>query len=146
MSSGARSGESGRLRHVFEDPNVSVVRRFYQAFMARDTARLYQIAGADMEFHIAGRSVFAGVHRGRDAILKVFRETGELTGHSVKIELHALLGAGKHVVGLHHITASRPGRTLDQSGCLVCHVDGAVITDGWLSFENLRAADAFWAD
>lgn len=129
-----------------EHPNVSVVRRFYQAFMARDTARLYQLAGENMEFHVAGRSRFSGVHRGRDQILKLFREAGELTEHSVRIELHALLGGGEHVVGLHHINAFRQGRTLDQNGCLVCHVDGAVITDGWLSFEDLRRADAFWSD
>jgi len=131
---------------VAEHPNVSVVRRFYQAFMARDTARLYQLAGENLEFHVAGRSAFAGVHRGPDQILKLFRLTGELTQHSVRIELHALLGSGDHVVGLHHLAASRPGRTLDQNGCLVCHVDGAIITDAWLSFENLREADAFWAD
>ena len=130
-----------------EHPNVSVVRRFYQAFISRDTARLYQLAGESMEFHVAGRSAFAGVHRGRDQILKLFRETGEVTEHSVHIELHALLGGGDHVVGLHHITARRPGRPmLDQSGCLVCHVDGAVLTDAWLSFEDLRAADAFWSE
>lgn len=127
-----------------EHPNVSLVRRFYQSFMARDTARLYQIAGERMEFHVAGRSRFAGTHKGRDQILKLFRETGELTQHSVKIDLHALLASEEHVVGLHHITASRPGRTLNQSGCLVCHVDGGKITDGWLSFENPREADAFW--
>lgn len=128
-----------------EHPNVSVVRRFYQAFVARDTARIYQLSGEDMEFHVAGRSSYAGVHRGRDQILKLFRETGELTEHSVHIELHALLGGGDHVVGLHHISAKRPGRVLDQNGCLVCHVDGAVITDAWLSFEDLRAADEFWS-
>lgn len=128
-----------------EHPNVSVVRRFYQAFMARDTARLYQLAGENMEFHVAGRSAFAGVHKGRDQILKLFRETGELTEHSMRIELHALLGGGDHVVGLHHLMARRPGRVLDQNGCLVCHVDGGVLTDAWLSFENLRDADVFWA-
>ena len=114
--------------------------------MARDTARLYQLAGESMELHVAGRSALAGVHRGRDQILKLFRVAGELTEHSARIELHALLGGGEHVVGLHHISASRPGRTIDQNGCLVCHVDGAVITDGWLSFESLREADAFWGD
>lgn len=128
-----------------EHPNVSVVQRFYQAFMARDTARLYQLAGEKMEFHIAGRSRFAGVHRGRDEILKLFHDTGALTQHSIRIELHALLGGDEHVVGLHHITATRPGREpLNQNSCLVCHVDGGVIADAWLSYEDLYAADAFW--
>lgn len=129
-----------------EHSNVSVVRRFYQAFMARDTARLYQLAGENMEFHVAGRSAFAGVHKGRDEILKLFHDTGAITGHSIKIEFHALLGSDEHVVGLHRITAMRPGKTLDQRGCLVCHLSGGVLTDAWLSFEDLRAADDFWGE
>lgn len=129
-----------------EHPDVSVVRRFYQAFIARDTARLYQIAGETMEFHISGRSPFAGVHTGRDQILKLFHDTGVATDRSLRIELHALAGDGDHVVGLHHITATREGRNpLDQNGVLVCHVAGAVITDGWLLWEDLRAADEFWS-
>lgn len=125
---------------------MSVVRRFYQAFIALDTARLYQLAGQNMEFHISGRSPWSGTHKGRDEILKVFFETGAATDRSIRIELHALVGDDEHVVGLHHITALRTDRKpLDQHGCLVCHVDGAVITDAWLLWEDLRAADAFWA-
>ena len=129
-----------------EDPNLSAVRRFYQAFMARDTARLYQLAGESMEFHVPGRSRFSGVHKGRDQILKLFHETGVVTQHSFHVELHALLAGGEHVVGLHRITATRPGGAgLDQHGCLVCHVEGGRITQAWLAFEDLYAADAFWA-
>lgn len=128
-----------------EHPNVSVVRRFYQAFMSRDTARLAQLVGQDMEFHVGGRSIYAGVHRGRDQILKLFYETGVVTEHSIRIEFHAIFGNEEHVVGLHRITAMRPdGRTLNQHGCLVCHVKSGVLTDAWLSFEDLRAADTFW--
>ncbi|HJR18164.1 MAG TPA: nuclear transport factor 2 family protein [Actinomycetota bacterium] len=128
-----------------EHPNVSVVRRFYQAFIARDTARLYQLAGEKMGFHIAGRSQFSGLFTGRDQILKVFHDTGVATDRSLHIEPHAVAGDDQHVVGLHHISASRAGKApLDQNGCLVCHVDGAVITDAWLLWEDLRAADAFW--
>jgi len=131
---------------VAEHPNVSVVRRFYQAFIALDTARLYQIAGEKMEFHIAGRSPYSGVHRGRDEILKVFHDTGVATNRSIHIEPHAVAGDEEHVVGLHRIKATRAGRKpLDQNGVLVCHVDGTVIADAWLLWEDLRAADEFWA-
>lgn len=129
-----------------EHPNVSVVRRFYQAFIALDTARLYQLAGENMEFHISGRSPFSGVHKGRDQILKVFHDTGAVTDRSIHIELHAIAGDDEHVVGLHHISATREGKKpLDQNGVLVCHVEGAVISDGWLLWEDQRAADEFWS-
>lgn len=129
-----------------EHPNVSVVRRFYQAFIARDTARLYQLAGENMEFHITGRSPYSGVHKGREQILKVFHDTGVATDRSIHIEPHSVAGDDEHVVGLHRITATREGKKpLDQHGVLVCHVDGAVISDAWLLWEDLRAADEFWS-
>jgi uncharacterized protein len=129
-----------------EHPNVSVIRRFYQAFIARDTARLYQLAGENMEFHISGNSPFSGVHKGRDQILKVFHDTGVATDRTLRIELHSVAGDDEHVVGLHKITATRQGKKpLDQHGVLVCHVEGTVISDGWLLWEDLRAADEFWS-
>ena len=129
---------------VSQHPNVAIVRRFYQAFISRDTATIWALSGENVEFHVPGRSRFAGTHKGRDEILRMFHETGKAAGHSIKIRLHALMGGDDHVVGLHHITGSREGRTLDQNACLVAHVTEGVMVDVWLAFEDLKAFDRFW--
>jgi len=125
-------------------PNIAIIRRFYHAFIARDTATIWALSGENVEFHVPGRSPFAGIHKGRDEILKLFHETGKVAGHSIKIHLHAIMGGDEHVVGLHRITGARPGVVLDQNSCLVAHVKDGVIVDVWLAFEDLKAADRFF--
>ena len=128
-----------------EHQNLSVVRRLYQAFASRDASTIAQMAGSDLSLHVAGRSRFAGVHRGAEAVLKVFYATGVETDHSLRVEMHALMGDGDHVVGLHRLTASRRGRALDQNGCVVCHVHDGSVKDVWLVVEDQYAFDEFWA-
>lgn len=128
-----------------EAPGVSVVHRLYQAFISRDEATIYHLSGDNLEFHVPGRSPFAGLHRGKDEILKLFHETGRRAGRSIRLEMHAVVGGPNHVVGLHRITGAREGRTLHQNGCLVAHVQGGVLIDTWLTFEDLKAFDEFWA-
>jgi hypothetical protein len=130
---------------VAEHPNVAVVRRLYQAFISRDPETLWQIVGENLELHVPGRSAFAGVHRGRERILTVFYESGRLAGRSFKLELHSVLGGEHHVVGLHHITGTRDGRSLDQNSGLICHVESGVIVEVWVFLENVRQFDDFWA-
>ena len=125
-------------------PNVAVMARFYRAFIARDTATIWALSGENLQFHVPGRSPWAGVHVGRDQILKMFHETGKAAGHSIKIKLHALVGGDSHVVGMHHITGSREGKVLDQHACLVAHVSGGVLVDVWLAFQDLKGFDRFW--
>lgn len=128
-----------------EHPNVTVVKRLYQAFISRDPGTLWQIVGENLALHVPGKSAFAGVHRGRERILGIFYDSGRLAGRSFRLELHAVVGGEDHVVGLHHITGTRDGRVLDQKSGLVCHVEGGVIVDVWVFLEDLRQFDEFWA-
>lgn len=134
----------GRLRAV-EHPNVSVVRRLYQAFISRSESMLWDLAGEDMLFHMPGRSRFAGVHRGREQILTLFQATGAAAGRSIRIELHAVVGNEEHVVGLHRMTGTREGHAIDQHACVVCHVRNGELLEVWLWPENLREFDEFFA-
>jgi ketosteroid isomerase-like protein len=127
-----------------EHPNVVFVRRLYQAIIARDTMRVAQLADQDIAFHITGRSMFAGHYRGREQALKVFHDVGAVTGRSVHIDLHDVVGSGEHVVGLHRMRGHRNGKALDQNGCLVCHFSDGALKEAWLAFEDQHQFDAFW--
>ena len=128
-----------------EHPNVSVVRRLYQAFITRDTVTLGSLIGQDLVLHVPGRSPFGGVHRGVMEILKVFHESGKLAAHSFKLDVHALLGGVDHVVGLHHISGARGDRVLNQNSFLVCHVFQGVLAEVWVGLADLRQFDEFWS-
>jgi ketosteroid isomerase-like protein len=130
---------------VSETSGISVVHRLYQAFISRDEATIYSLAGDNLEFHVPGRSPFAGLHKGKDQILRLFHETGRVAGRTILIEMHALVGGPNHVVGLHRLLGKRNGKVLDQNGCIVAHVQGGVMIDVWLVFEDLKAFDDFWS-
>ena len=125
-------------------PNIAIVRRFYHAFISRDTQTLWSIAGDDLGFHVPGRSEWAGDHRGREALLGLFYRLGEAAGRSVRIELHDIVGGEEHVVGLHHVTASRNGKSLDLNGTATCHIADGKLTEVWLGWQSQRAFDEFW--
>ena len=128
-----------------EHPNVSVVRRLYQAFITRDTATLGSLIGQDLVLHVPGNSPFGGVHRGVLEILKVFHESGKLAAHSFKLDVHDVVGGVDHVVGLHHITGVRGDRVLNQNSFLVCHVSEGALVEVWVGLEDVRQFDEFWS-
>jgi ketosteroid isomerase-like protein len=126
-------------------PNIAIVRRFYHAFISRDTQTLWTIAGEDLAFHVPGRSQWAGEHRGREKLLSLFYRLGETADRSVRITLHDIVGGEKHVVGLHHVTATIAGKKpLDLNGTTTCHVTDGKIVEVWLNWESQPAFDEFW--
>ena len=125
-------------------PNIAIVRRFYAAFIARDTQRIWELAGHDLAFHVPGRSRWAGHYRGREEILDLFMGVGQAAGNSVRLTVHDVVGGEEHVVGLHHATASLEGKSLSLNGTAVCHVQAGKITEMWLGWQSQRTFDEFW--
>jgi len=125
-------------------PNIAIVRRFYHAFISRDTQTLWSIAGHDLVLHLAGRSKYAGVYRGREEILDLFYRVGREAEGSVRLELHDIVGGDEHVVGLHHTTASKAGKSLNVNGTAVCLLNDGKITETWLYWESQKTFDEFW--
>ena len=125
-------------------PNIAIVRRFYQAFISRDLSTIWSIAGDDLAFHVPGRSKWAGAHRGREQILRLFTQLGSETERSVHMTIHDIVGGDQHVVGLHRVTAARAGRALDINGTATCHVENRKIIEIWLNWQSQRAFDEFW--
>ncbi len=125
-------------------PNIAIVRRLYAAFITRDLAGIWEIAGNDLAFHLPGRSPWAGDYRGREEILNLFVRVGEAAGNSIKLTVHDVVGGEEHVVGLHSATASLEGRSLALNGTAVCHVHAGKITEMWILWQSQRTFDEFW--
>ena len=126
------------------EEDVEAIRKLYSALQSRDAVAL-QRAFANAAYHVPGNSIVSGTYRGSDEILGLFARTMELTDGTLKFELHDLVGGQEHVVMLDRVTATRAGRTLDQSRVLICHVENGVTTDVWLVVEDEYDFDAFWS-
>ena len=127
-----------------DHPNAELIRRGFDAFNAGDMETLAEMIAEDAVWHVPGRNVLSGDHRGRDAIFGYyFAKTMELTGGTFKAELHDALANDEHAVALHRLTASREGKTLDDRGTLVAHVRDGKLQEVWQSSSDPYAVDDF---
>jgi hypothetical protein len=128
------------------DENAELIRRGYAAFNAGDMETLMGLFDENASWHTPGRSPIAGDNEGREAAFAQFGRYGGDTGGTFKAELRELLADDDgRVVGIHHNTAERDGKTLDVDCCLVFEVRDGKVVDGREHFYDLHAWDEFWS-
>src|SRR5437763_14508155 len=122
-----------------EHPNASVLRRVYEAFARGDFAALSELLADDVVWHVPGRSLVSGSHRGRDELLSYFGKLVELSDGTFKAESRDMATSDTHVVSLEHLTAERAGRSLDIHLALVVRGSDGRIVEGrdYLSAQNV---------
>jgi uncharacterized protein len=128
------------------DESAELIRRGYAAFNAGDMETLMGLFDENASWHTPGRSPIAGDHVGREAAFAQFGRYGGDTGGTFQAELRELLADDDgRVVGIHHNTAERDGKTLDVDCCLVFEVRDGKVVDGREHFYDLHAWDEFWS-
>jgi len=51
-----------------DHPNAALLRKGYDAFAKGDTATLTDLFSEDVVWHLPGRNLISGEHKGRDAV------------------------------------------------------------------------------
>ena len=128
-----------------DHPNAALLRKGYDAFAKGDTATLTDLFSEDVVWHLPGRNLISGEHKGRDAVFAVFAKTMELTGGTFKIDLHDIVANDEHTVSLSRASASRQGKQLDLRGVDIYHIRNGKVTEWWSFTENQRLDDEFWS-
>jgi ketosteroid isomerase-like protein len=125
-------------------PNEGLVRKGFAAFQGGDMATLSELLADDVVWHAAGRSQLSGDFHGKEAVFGTFQKAFELTGGSLKLEIHDMLANDTHVVALVHAEAEHEGKKLDDNGVQVFHVSNGKVTEQWLQPGDVYASDEFW--
>ena len=126
--------------------NAEIVRRGYQAFNAAEMTTLAEIIAENASWHVPGRSIIAGDHKGRDAIFAFFGRLGQDTGGTFKSKLlHLLADDDRRVVSFHQSTAERGGKRLDVGSCILFELENGRVVDAREHIYDLYANDAFWS-
>jgi uncharacterized protein len=126
-------------------PNEDLVRRGYQAFQTGDIDTLRTLYDPDIMWHMPGNNLVSGEHKGLDAVLKLFGSFMDLTGGTLRVDLHDVLANDSHAVGLHTATAERGGRQLHGDVALVIHIRDGRISEIWHMEDDQAVWDRFWA-
>lgn len=129
-----------------EHPDCALARRGYEAFQQGDLDTLGGLMASDAVHHMPGDHFLAGHHKGRDAVLQLYRRLGEETGGTMRVELEGLFADGRgHVISVMTTTAERKGRSMKARGGIFFTIVGGKVTDLDECVEDLDAENEFWS-
>jgi ketosteroid isomerase-like protein len=113
------------------DARAELVRRYFEAVRTdhTQTARLY---APPATLHYVGRHVLAGVYRGPQEIMELFRRSREAFRGTQRLELHDIVSGDDHVVALLNGSAERDGERRHWRRVVVFHVRDGAITEQWI--------------
>ena len=131
--------------------DLELMRKAYDALVAGDIPLLFSLMEDDVAAHVPGRSQVAGEYEGKQAVLGYVATLGELSGGTLRFELHDLLTGAElsghgHTVALVTDSAERDdGRSLAMNNVHVWHVGDGRLREIWVYPGDLNAWDDFWS-
>jgi ketosteroid isomerase-like protein len=127
-------------------PNEDLVRAASAAFGRGDVSALKdQLLADNIVWHIAGTGPLAGDYEGVEQVLGLLGKISELSGGTVKPELHDVLVSNDHTVALATIRAQRAGKQLQLNVVHVIHSANGKATEVWTHSSDPAAAAEFWS-
>lgn len=133
------------MKNVAQE-NAELVKRGYAAFNSGDMKTLMELFDENASWHTPGKSPIAGDRKGREAVFSQFGHYGGDTNGTFKANLQNVYTTEDgRVVGVHHNTAERNGKSLDVWCCLVFEIKNGKVVDGRECFYDLYAWDQFWS-
>jgi len=128
-----------------EHPNVTLVRRGFEAFNAGDIATLTEMIATDAIQHMPGDNQLSGEHKGRDSILAMYGQMAELTNGTLRVDLEHVYANDHRAVAVYRAHGTRHGRMVEEKHALVFEImDGKSIDMDDIALEG-RVDDAFWS-
>jgi ketosteroid isomerase-like protein len=111
-----------------EHPNLTLVRNLHTAFTSGDIAALPGFFAADAVWELPGRGTLAGEYKGPEAIVGFLGRSFELSGGTLRLELHAMFGDDWGACHVQTVTADHGGRRLNCVEVLAHRiVDGKIV-------------------
>jgi ketosteroid isomerase-like protein len=129
-----------------EHPDVTLVKRGYEAFNAADVDTLTELIADDAVQTMVGNNLVSGEFKGRDSILGMYGKIAELTNgtYSVAVEQTFTDGNGTVVV-VHRQTAERNGKRLDNRQALVFRIVGGKVVSLTDTSDDVAIDDDFYS-
>jgi ketosteroid isomerase-like protein len=109
-------------------------------------ATLGELLADDVIWHVGGNGPLTGDYKGKDAVFGYFGKLMQVTGGTIKVEVHDILANDDHTIILVRQTAEKGGKKWDSRGVHIVHPDSeGRVKEFWGFTEDEAAADAFFS-
>lgn len=127
-------------------PNEEVVRRLFSAFETNDTTTVDALLADDVVWNAPGRGVNSGRRTGKQELFAGMGRLAELTGGTLRGEIHDVLASDDHAVVLQTTRGERDGHgSLVDREAIVLHLRDGKVVEVWEHPGDLHAMDAFFS-
>ena len=128
-----------------EHPNVTLIRKFYDARAGNDRETIREILAQDVSWHDPYPPPHGGDLTGADAVLRdVFDKAGELTGGTTRLRLYGVLADDDMAVALVHWSSAYRGRVMEGKEAAVYRIRAGRIVEAWFHPADRAASDEFF--
>ena len=128
-----------------EHPDVTLVKRGYEAFNSADVSTLTEIIADDAVQTMVGDNLVSGEFKGRDNILGMYGKLAELTNGTYRCDIEQTFTDGNGtVVVVHRQTATREGKSLDNRQALIFRIVGGKVVSLIDASDDIAIDDAFY--
>jgi ketosteroid isomerase-like protein len=125
--------------------NEELLRKGFEAFSTGDLDTVQGTFADDIVWHVPGTSQLSGDYKGQGEVMGWLGKNLELSGGSLKTEVHDILANDEHGVALFTVTAQREGKSLRDNACQVVHLSGGKVTESWIHPGDQATVDEFWS-
>ena len=129
-----------------EHPSAVAIRRLAEAVDRGDLETVMGSFTEDALYRVPGHNLVSGNYRGREEIQAFFFRLAEMTGGTFRVEAEDVIGTDGHAVMFWHLTAQRPGKSIDARGAMAFKLqDDDRIRESWFLYNDQQAYDEFWS-
>lgn len=128
-----------------EHPNVTLVRRFYDARARNDRQEVAEILAEDVSWHDPYPPPHGGDLVGADAVFRdIFDKAGELTGGTTRLRLHDVIADNDLAVAIVYWSSSYRGGRMEGKEAAVYRIREGKIVEAWFHPADKAVSDQFF--
>jgi ketosteroid isomerase-like protein len=126
-------------------PNEDLIRRAYAAFAAADLDTVFSMVADDILWHNGGSNQLTGDVRGHQELMSFFGKLFEVTGGTLRLDVHDVLANDTHGVALVTAHVERDGEPMTVREAHIMHAADGKLTEFWVFPEDTAAFDRMFA-
>lgn len=120
------------------------MRGIFDAFARKEGLALRHVFADDAVWTVPGEGVMAGVHRGREQILRFLAKLPRETDGTYGSRLVDVLASDERAAALYRASGTRRGRRLDLDQVLLFRIEEGLVREVLALPSDPAAFESFW--